>query len=299
MGSKLVYPQPHDGCELEAGRPVQLVRQARRRNARGEPSSRAARTSSRPRLRGGRRGHPPAHAEADTEAHAEADAEAHARSRHPRRRPRRPRTRRRAGRRPRTGPTPNATTGDGHPRRPSAPPPWGYLDGGPSSTLAPPAPEDTPSPSDDPVTAFGGTTGGSGGGSNGPGSNGRLRPRLRWPRLQLGSGLECLRHARHRRPDPSGSRPRADPGHDDRRRRHGHGVRRVRSRRRDGEPPAPDEVLAAEAALGISVAMAGLVRSAGPPPNDGAGRPARSRSLPPSPPERRRGWRCRAGAARR
>ena len=46
-------------------------------------------------------------------------------------------------------------------------------------------------------------------------------------------------------------------------------------RRRDGEPPAPDEVLAAEAALGISVAMAGLTSDRpGPHQNAGAGRPA-------------------------
>ena len=45
-------------------------------------------------------------------------------------------------------------------------------------------------------------------------------------------------------------------------------------RRRDGEPPAPDEVLAAEAALGISLSMAGLTSDRpGPAYNSGAGRP--------------------------
>ncbi len=45
-------------------------------------------------------------------------------------------------------------------------------------------------------------------------------------------------------------------------------------RRRDGEPPAPDEVLAAEAALGVSVALAGLAPDRpGPHQNAGAGRP--------------------------
>ena len=45
-------------------------------------------------------------------------------------------------------------------------------------------------------------------------------------------------------------------------------------RRRDGDPPAPDEVLAAEAALGISVAMAGVMSDRpGPNHNAGAGRP--------------------------
>ena len=45
-------------------------------------------------------------------------------------------------------------------------------------------------------------------------------------------------------------------------------------RRRDGEPPAPDEVLAAEAALGVSVALAGLASDRpGPHQNAGAGRP--------------------------
>ena len=72
-------------------------------------------------------------------------------------------------------------------------------------------------------------------------------------------------------------------------------------RRRDGEPPAPDEVLAAEAALGISVAMAGLTSDRpGPHHNAGAGRPSRRaspsrrsrhRSMPRRP--------CPAGAARR
>ena len=45
-------------------------------------------------------------------------------------------------------------------------------------------------------------------------------------------------------------------------------------RRRDGEPPAPDEVLAAEAALGINLALAGLTSDRpGPNQNAGAGRP--------------------------
>jgi hypothetical protein len=45
-------------------------------------------------------------------------------------------------------------------------------------------------------------------------------------------------------------------------------------RRRDGEPPAPDEVLAAEAALGINLAIAGLTSDRpGPEHNSGAGRP--------------------------
>jgi hypothetical protein len=44
-------------------------------------------------------------------------------------------------------------------------------------------------------------------------------------------------------------------------------------RRRDGEPPAPDEVLAAEAALGLSLAAAGLTSDLpGPQHNSGAGR---------------------------
>lgn len=44
-------------------------------------------------------------------------------------------------------------------------------------------------------------------------------------------------------------------------------------RRRDGEPPAPDEVLAAEAALGVSLAMAGVPSDRpGPAYNSGAGR---------------------------
>jgi len=45
-------------------------------------------------------------------------------------------------------------------------------------------------------------------------------------------------------------------------------------RRRDGEPPAPDEVLAAEAALGVNLALAGLTSDRpGPQHNSGAGRP--------------------------
>jgi hypothetical protein len=45
-------------------------------------------------------------------------------------------------------------------------------------------------------------------------------------------------------------------------------------RRRDGDPPAPDEVLAAEAALGINLAVAGLTSERpGPEHNSGAGRP--------------------------
>jgi hypothetical protein len=45
-------------------------------------------------------------------------------------------------------------------------------------------------------------------------------------------------------------------------------------RRRDGDPPAPDEVLAAEAALGIDLTMAGLTSDRpGPNHNSGAGRP--------------------------
>ena len=46
-------------------------------------------------------------------------------------------------------------------------------------------------------------------------------------------------------------------------------------RRRDGEPPAPDEVLAAEAALGINLSLAGLTSDRpGPHHNSGAGRSA-------------------------
>ena len=49
-------------------------------------------------------------------------------------------------------------------------------------------------------------------------------------------------------------------------------------RRRDGEPPAPDEVLAAEAALGVNLALAGLTSDRpGPHHNAGAGRPMESR----------------------
>ena len=45
-------------------------------------------------------------------------------------------------------------------------------------------------------------------------------------------------------------------------------------RRRDGEPPAPDEVMAAEAALGVSLASAGLPSDRpGPAHNSGPGRP--------------------------
>jgi len=142
----------------------------------------------------------------------------------------------------------------------------------------PTSPDDTPSPSDDWTTVAGGSTSGSGGsgsggngspsgsgGTDGSGTRGAggswgpisnalasvglvapaLPPLALAPTLATTSGIVVTAMA----------------------------FTVFGRRRRDGDPPAPDEVLAAEAALGISVAMAGLTHDRpGPHQNAGAGR---------------------------
>ena len=151
---------------------------------------------------------------------------------------------------------------------------------GPSASPSPDlaAPEDTPSPSDDPVTAAAGPIGavsgpgngsnGSGAGGPGPGGTGRGSGGSWGP---ISNALATLGVVPPVLPALALAPTLVTTG--------GVVVSAMAfgvfgRRRRDGEAPAPDEVLAAEAALGISVAMAGLVSDRpGPHQNAGAGRP--------------------------